>query len=223
MNHQIDIIRFQEPVPYAEALRLQIARRDAVEQNLQSNALFLLEHPPVITLGRNTHPKHILHSPEELARIGVDIQEAGRGGDVTYHGPGQLVAYPILDLQRWKPSISWYLRSLEEVIIRLLGEYGIEGKRMEGFTGVWVDGAKVAAVGVGIHHWVTFHGTALNVAPDMTHFGLIVPCGISDKPVTSLTQLLGFVPPMCEVSDRFEAQFLSYFGPEFSPTPHVDR
>jgi lipoyl(octanoyl) transferase len=134
-----------------------------------------------------------------------------RGGDVTYHGPGQLVAYPILDLKHWNPSVGWYLRALEQVVIDLVGEYGLVGERLEGFTGVWVGGAKVAAIGVGVHQWVTLHGLALNVNPDMRHWACIIPCGIADKPVISLAELLGSAPPMPEVMDRFEGHFRRVF------------
>ena len=210
-NRTIEVIRFTEPVAYAEAMRVQNERRRAVEEGRQGNALFLLEHTPVITLGRRTHRENILRSDTELATMGIEVCETDRGGDVTYHGPGQLIAYPILDLRLWRPSIGWYLRSLEEVIIRLLTTYGLEAERNPGFTGVWVNGAKVAAIGVGIHNWVTFHGLALNVAPDMSHFQSIIPCGIDDKPLTSLKQVLGKAPRMPQVMAAFEHQFTTYF------------
>jgi lipoyl(octanoyl) transferase len=212
MDRCIETIRYGEPIDYARAMTAQMERQRAVEAGTLGNALFLLEHRPVITLGRSAHREHVLLSDEELSARGIDLVEANRGGDVTYHGPGQLVAYPILNLGLWQRSIRWYLRSLEEVLIDLLDSYGIQAGRQEGFTGVWLDGAKVAAIGIGIHNWVTFHGIALNVDPDMSHFQTIIPCGIADKPVTSLAALLGSPPAMAEVMDRFEQVFAEHFS-----------
>ncbi len=204
-------------VPYGEADSLQRACRAALEAGGGMDTVFLLEHAPVITLGRKSDPAHVRAPRELLDALGVDVCVADRGGDVTYHGPGQMVAYPVLDLRRWRCSVNWYLRSLEEALLRLLAGYGIGGGRLEGFTGVWVDGAKVAAIGVGIHQWVTFHGIALNVDPDWRHWDCIVPCGIADKPLTSLARLLGQAPPMAEVMDRFQAAFSGVFGDEVTP------
>lgn len=197
---------------YKHALDIQRARVAAVISGSASGALLLVEHTPVITLGRNSHPSHLLARPEALARLGVEVVEADRGGDVTYHGPGQLVAYPILDLSLWRKSVNWYLRTLEEVLIEVLAEYGLRGERAVGLTGVWVAGAKVAAIGVGLRRWVTYHGIALNVDPNLEHFGLIVPCGIPDKPVTSVARLLATPPTMAEVADRFIAAFQRHFA-----------
>ena len=207
----LEVIRFPAPVPYREMLDRQHERRAAVAAGDAPDTLFLLEHLPAITLGRASSPAHVLHSRTQLAAQGIDWVECDRGGDVTYHGPGQLVAYPVLDLRRWQTSVGWYLRSLEAVIIRCLADYGLYGERVSGYTGVWVDGAKVAAIGIGVHQWIAFHGTALNLDPDMAHFGLIVPCGIADKPVTSMRGLLGEAPPMHEAMDRFEAAFRMVF------------
>lgn len=207
----IEVIRPQRLVPYDEAYRAQVKRRIAIEQGRAGHALFLLEHPAVITLGKSSQRENLLRSQEELDAMGVALHETDRGGDVTYHGPGQLVAYPLLDLRSWRKSIRWYLRSLEGVLIRTLERYGLQGERVEGFTGVWVNGAKVAAIGVGIHNWVTFHGIALNVCPDMSHFNFIIPCGIQGKPVTSLERLLGVAPSMPDVMDAFEQSFLEWF------------
>jgi len=216
INREIETIRLPGQVPYPEAQRLQRKRRDAVEKGHTTNALFLLEHPPVITLGRRSHDENLLRTPEELATMGIELYEADRGGDVTYHGPEQLIAYPIMDLNQWRPSIQWYLRALEEVLIRLLASYGLKSERMKGYTGVWVGGAKIAAIGIGIHRWVTFHGLALNVDPDMAHFQLIVPCGIADKPLISLKNLLGKAPSMDTVMNDFEREFQTFFatGPQ---------
>jgi len=218
MSREIEVIHVPRPIPYREMFEQQRNRRLAVEEHRAPNALFLLEHTPVITLGRNAHPEHLLLSKERYAQEGIEIVEVDRGGDVTYHGPGQLVAYPILDLNQWRCSVGWYLRTLEEVIIRLLREYGLAGVRMEGFTGVWVNGAKVAAIGVGVHKWVTFHGLALNVNPDMRHFSFIIPCGIADKPVTSLNQLLGRAIDLQEVKHHLEKHFLATFEAALVPS-----
>jgi lipoyl(octanoyl) transferase len=198
--------------PYAEVYARMIARRDAVARGEAGNALYLVEHTPVITLGRDWAPEHLLHSQANLAKLGVEVVQAGRGGGVTYHGPGQLVAYPVLNLHEWRTSVGWYLRALEQVLIGVCDSYGLEGERLEGYTGVWVGGAKVAAVGVGLRHWVTCHGIALNIDPDMNHFGYIIPCGIADKPVTSLARLLGTPPPFQEVRERFQDTFLRHFA-----------
>lgn len=211
MGGTVHFERMAGLVSYGDAHALQLARRAALEAGGGEDTVFLLEHAPVITLGRKADPAHVRAPRELLDTLGVSLCVADRGGDVTYHGPGQMVAYPVLDLRRWRCSVNWYLRSLEESLIRLLAGYGLEGGRLEGFTGVWVDGAKVAAVGVGIHQWVTFHGIALNVDPDWRHWDCIVPCGIADRPLTSLARLLGQAPPMAEVMDRFQAAFLEVF------------
>lgn len=208
----IEVIRYEKPVPYREAYAAQIERRNAIEAGECGEALFLLEHTPTFTLGRSSDENHILQSREALAKMGIEVVEIDRGGDVTYHGPGQLVGYPILDLTRRRQSIQWYLRALEEVIIDTLATFDLRGERMEGFTGVWVDGAKVAAIGIGIHNWVTYHGIAINVAPNMEHWGLIVPCGIPDKPVTSLAALLGRSVDTHEVVQAFSASFFNHLG-----------
>lgn len=208
----IESIRLRGPVAYREAYDAQIARRDLVESGDAVEALFLLEHTPVFTLGRKAEETHLLTPRDALANMGIDVVEVDRGGDVTYHGPGQLVAYPVLDLSRRRQSIKGYLRKLEGVIIAFLADYGLEGGRVEGYTGVWVDGAKVAAIGIGLHKWVTFHGVAINIDPDMEHFKLIVPCGIPDKPVTSLKLLLGKAPSMEDAYDIFEKCFAAAFS-----------
>ena len=211
MDRSVEIVRFPGLVGYEDALRIQHDRRMAVEAGQLGNALFLLEHAPVITLGRSANTGNLLRTPEEIRNMGIDVCETDRGGDVTYHGPGQLVAYPILNLNLWNPSIRTYLRALEEVLIRQLSSYGLSGERCEGYTGVWVRGAKVAAVGISVHNWVTCHGIALNVDPDMSHFKLIIPCGIADKPVTSLKALLGYTIPMQQVMDDFDRTFKAHF------------
>lgn len=207
-------------VPYADGLERQFACRKALETGAGPQTLLLLEHAPVLTLGRNAHEDNLLHSPAEYAALGIDLVKTDRGGDVTYHGPGQLTAYPILDLRRWRLSLRWYLRMLEETTIRTLADYGLVGERIEPHTGVWVNGAKVAQVGVGVRNWFTYHGVAINVDPDMAHFGLIVPCGIADKPVASMAPLLGRSIAVAEVAERFSNNFATLFGawdPESDP------
>ena len=210
-THTIKTLRFAAPVPYAEAYALQLERRNAIESGEMNSALLLLEHTPTFTLGRRSDQQNLLATREALAEAGIEVCETDRGGDVTYHGPGQLVAYPILDLSQWRRSIPWYLRALEDVIIQTLDRYGLKGERIEELTGVWVDGAKVAAIGIGIHNWVTFHGVAINLDPNMDHWRMIVPCGIPDKPVTSLAALLPRPPTMDELMQRFEACFRDVF------------
>jgi lipoyl(octanoyl) transferase len=153
--------------------------------------LLFVEHPPVITLGRNARREHLLSAPETLAAEGIEVVETNRGGDVTFHGPGQLVGYPILDLGAIRKDVVWYVRTLEEAIIRSLQPLGLSPERCPGMTGVWVGERKVAAIGVHISRWITTHGFALNVDTDLASFRHIVPCGIASHPVTSLRALLG--------------------------------
>jgi lipoate-protein ligase B len=154
--------------------------------------LVLVEHdPPVITLGRGKGPRHVLATDEELARLGIEVHPSTRGGDVTYHGPGQLVGYPICRLDRRGRDVHRYLRNLEEVLIGVLGRFGVEAGRQEGLTGVWTDQGKIAAIGIAVRRWVSYHGFALNVSPDLSHFETIIPCGLDDRAVTSLSAVLG--------------------------------
>ena len=192
-------------VSYDAALTLQRQRRLAVERGECAESIILLEHPAVVTLGRNASESNLLLSRDALAGVGVDIVETDRGGDVTYHGPGQLVAYPILHLDRRGLTIRGYLRLLEQSIIDTLAEFRISACRMEGFTGVWVDGAKVAAIGIAVHHGVSYHGIAINVDTNIDHWRFIVPCGIPDKPVTSMRQILGNAPAMRDIEDALIA------------------
>ena len=200
-------------VPYAEGLALQqelVAARKAGEIPDQ---LLLLEHPPVITLGAKVrHDRsHVLASETDLEDAGVSLFEAGRGGDVTYHGPGQLVGYPILDLRPDRCDIHRYVRDLEAVMIAAAAVFGVEAVRVAGLTGAWVGQDKLAAIGVRISRWVTSHGFAFNVATDLSHFSLIVPCGIPDRGVTSLGRLLGRPPSMQSVEDAVIAAFGTIF------------
>jgi len=173
---------------YDEALRVQ---KDAVEkrkQGLIPDQLLMVEHPHVITLGRNGHLENLLANEEVLRRAGIAFHHTDRGGDITYHGPGQIVGYPIFDLREWKRDVVAYVRTLEQVILDTLAEFEIEAARVVGCTGVWVGGKKVAAIGVHISRWVTSHGFALNHTTDLSYFQYIVPCGIT-KPVTSMREL----------------------------------
>jgi len=207
-------------VDYQSALELQ---RDLVEQRKQGlipDQLLLLEHPHVITLGARNHnaSSNVLETPDALARRGVAVFETGRGGDVTYHGPGQLVGYPIVELPRDRRDVHRYVRDLEEVLIQSVSDFGIAASRISGLTGIWVGNDKLAAIGVRISRWVTSHGFALNVSTDLSHFGLIVPCGIADKGVTSMERLLGRPVPMAEVAAAVEHRFKRLFPESVTTT-----
>jgi lipoyl(octanoyl) transferase len=191
-------------VPYETALALQAEMVAARKAGTIADTLILLQHPPVITLGVKVRQsrEHVLASDDDLRQRGIALFEAGRGGDVTYHGPGQLVGYPILDLKPDRMDAHRYVRDLEQALIGVCADFGVSATRKPTLTGVWVGEEKVAAIGVRLSRWVTSHGFALNVATDLGHFGLIVPCGISDRGVTSLERLVGNAPPMDGVEDR---------------------
>jgi lipoyl(octanoyl) transferase len=198
-------------VSYTDGLRLQselVAQRKA---GAIPDTLLLLEHPHVYTLGRNGKKENLLISAEQLAARGAQVFEIDRGGDVTYHGPGQWVGYPILDLAQHRRDIAWYMRSLEEVLIEVAGEYGIQAGRLAGAPGVWVGNNKLAALGVHISRWVTSHGFAFNVNTDLRYFDWIVPCGLRDKGVTSLQKLLGRQVEMEEVAEKVVRRFGKVF------------
>jgi len=199
---------------YEPTLRLQERLVEDVLAGAEERAyLVLVEHePPVITLGRGSREAHVLVSRERLAREGVEVHEAGRGGDVTYHGPGQLVGYPILRLDLHGRDVRRYLRDLEEVLIRVLARFGLAGRRAEGLTGVWAGEEKVAAIGVAVRRWVTFHGFALNVSTNLSHFDLIVPCGLRGRGVTSLSRLLGRAVAVDEVKPAVVECLTDGFG-----------
>lgn len=217
-----------DSIAYDEALDLQHRLVAARKRGELNDTLLLLEHPPVFTLGTSAKPDHILASPELLKGMGIQVYNVERGGDVTYHGPKQLVGYPILDLRNFRQDISWYVRSLEDILIRALADFGISARRIgmgtpgekrdPKYVGVWIDNpdrqraqflpdAKIAQIGIRNDNWVEFHGFALNVDPNLEHFNLIVPCGITDKPVTSMAQALGHPVEGASVRERVAKQF----------------
>jgi lipoyl(octanoyl) transferase len=211
-------------VNYAQALDLQKQLVEDRKADRIPDQLLLLEHPPVITLGVKSRDdrSHVLATPEALERDGVEIVATGRGGDVTFHGPGQLVGYPVIDLRPDRCDVHRYVRDLEEVLIRTAVAFGIDAVRSPGLTGVWVGQEKLAAIGVRIARWVTSHGFALNVTTKLDHFNLIVPCGIQDRGVTSMEKLLGRPVSMDEVEEAVISQMSGVFGrsPVFPPAIH---
>jgi lipoyl(octanoyl) transferase len=209
-------IRHLGTIPYDEALRLQ---RALVEQRRAAaipDQLLLLQHPPVITLGvkGDGGRSNIVATAERLAELGIDVAETGRGGDVTYHGPGQLVGYPIVDLRPDRCDVHRYVRDLEEVMIRVCADYGLSAGRIAGLTGAWLGAEKIGAIGVRISRWITSHGFAFNVSTNLDHFRLIVPCGISDRGVTSLEQATGRRVDLGEVEDLIVSHFAEVFDRE---------
>jgi len=207
-------------VPYGRALELQADAVRARRAGEIPDTLVLIEHPHVITLGSGSRPEHVLAGEEERRSRGIELFETGRGGDVTYHGPGQLVVYPILDLKPDRKDLHAYLRALEAVVIRTLARFGIDAWRSDGQTGVWTTGGKIAAIGVRVSSgWITSHGLALNVATDLDYFGTIVPCGIPDRSVTSLARELGRPVAIAEVAPELVHAFASHFGHRLIPAP----
>src|SRR6267378_1469494 len=197
---------------YGEALAIQkglVARSMNVEVPDQ---LLIVEHPHVLTLGRNGHLENVLAGEEVLRRAGIEFHHTDRGGDITYHGPGQIVGYPIFDLREWKRDVVAYVRAVEQSIIDAIAQFGVQAVRIPGLTGVWVDGKKIAAIGVHISRWVTSHGFALNHSTDLSYFRYIVPCGLT-KPVTSM-RALGSYASREEVAASIERSFGRVFGRE---------
>jgi len=190
---------------YADALKLQQEAVELRKDGRIGDQLLIVEHPHVVTMGRNGHEENLLAKPELLARSGIDFYETDRGGDVTYHGPGQIVGYPILDLREWKRDVHAYVRAIEQVIIDALAGFGITAGREAGATGVWTSEGKIAAIGVHISRWVTSHGFALNVDTDLNYFRYIVPCGLT-RPVTSM-RALGCQARRAEVVEALIHQF----------------
>ena len=188
-----------------------------VSQTATEHKLILVEHPPVFTLGKNGKREHILVSEQHLQKLGIEFFHINRGGDITYHGLQQIVGYPILDLDKFKTDLGWYLRSLEQVIINVIAEYGLKGERSEGETGVWLTpndpfmARKICAMGIKCSRWITMHGFALNVNTDLSHFEYIVPCGIQGKTVTSLEKELGKQVNYEEVKEKIKKHFQIVF------------
>jgi lipoyl(octanoyl) transferase len=195
---------------YAEAYALQKEMEGRRKLGEIPDQLLIVEHPHVITMGRNGHLQNLLAQPEVLERAGISFFPTDRGGDITYHGPGQIVGYPIFDLRDWKRDVVAFVRTVEQVIIDALGSFGIAGRRVQNATGVWVDGAKIGAIGIHISRWVTSHGFALNHTTDLSYFQYIVPCGLT-KPVTSMERL-GVRVPREEVVEELVRQFQRQFG-----------
>lgn len=205
---------------YEPAFDLQRRLVAARKAGAVPDALLLCEHPHVITLGRNGHQEHLLASPHLLRQMNVEFHSTDRGGDITYHGPGQIVGYPILNLAAIRRDVAWYMRQLEEVMIRATADFGIEARREAGMTGVWVERGteaghgtveKLAAIGVHLSRWVTSHGFAYNVSTDLRYFDLIIPCGLQGKRVVSLEALLGRIVHRIEVTPRIVQHFASIF------------
>ena len=214
-------------ISYAEGLELQ---RELVTQRIAGaidDVLLLLQHPHVLTLGvkAGESRQHILATPARLAELGVETFETGRGGDVTYHGPGQIVGYPVISLKPDRCDVHQYVRDIEDVMIRVTADYGFTAGRIKGLTGAWVGAEKIGAIGVRIQRWVTSHGFAFNVNTDLDFFKLIVPCGIADRGVTSLKRLTGREVPIPEVEDHLVAAFCAVFArtpsPPLQPRAHA--
>ena len=205
------VIRLPE-VEYGEAFELQ--RRLLEERRLgaRPDTLLLLSHPPVVTVGRGGGAEHVLLPEDELRRRGIALWETDRGGDVTFHGPGQIVGYVIFDLRDHGQDLHRFLRRMEGAILRALASFGIEGRRISGLTGVWVGERKVCAIGIKVSRWISMHGFAFNVSTDLSYFDVIVPCGISDRGVTSLSALLGREVDRREVEDALMMAFAEEFG-----------
>jgi len=199
---------------YADALELQARLVADRQAGSIADTLLLLEHDPVFTLGRNAQPENLRFSEGSLREQGFDVFDIGRGGDVTFHGPGQVVGYPIIDLSPDRRDVHRYVRDLEDVMIRCCGDFGIDAERHAGLTGTWVGEEKIGAIGVRISRWVTSHGFALNVGTDLSAFDLIVPCGIQDRGVTSLAKLLGRPVPLDDVMNSLARRFAAVFERE---------
>ena len=213
-------------MPYADAFELQKRLTEQRRTNEIPDTLLLLEHPPTITLGRNADRSHIVAKPDELALLGIECTESDRGGDVTYHGPGQLVGYPILDLNAppHSPDLHEYFRRIEETLICSLKTFGIAGERFPGYTGVWVRREKgslekIGAIGIRVSRWITRHGFAFNICSDLSHFEAIVPCGIHDYGVTSVSQVLGRHVGVSEAIPSVIDSFASTFDVQVERVP----
>ncbi len=199
-------------IEYKEAWQKQKQLVKEIQEKRNRNVLVLCQHPTVITIGRNGTENNVTVQPDFLREIGVEVIEIDRGGDVTLHNPGQLVGYPVFNLSSYREDLHWFLREIEQVIIELVGDYGIKAERVEGLTGVWVDSRrKICAMGMHCSRWVTYHGFALNVINDLSEFGYIIPCGIQDKEVTSIAAEKGKSVEFDEVAEKCAEIFQKKF------------
>lgn len=214
------VLRRLHTVTYQNGLAMQKTLAEARQRGEIDDQLLLLEHPPVFTLGKSRAPANLLASHDELREAGIEFHETTRGGDITYHGPRQIVGYPLLHLGQGARDVRRYVTNLEEVIIRSLAEYGIEAGRDERNRGVWIGNDKIAAIGIRIARWVTQHGFALNVDPDMSHYRFITACGVQDAGVTSIQRLLGFAPPVEEVQSKLIRHFADVFDRDIDEASH---
>ena len=199
-------------VPYEEALELQHLLMEKKKSGEEKDYLITLEHPHTYTIGSSGSEKNLLVSNEYLKAKGISLQHIGRGGDITYHGPGQLIAYPVLDLNHYQKDLHKYLRDLEEVLMLTVKQFGITAERKTGLTGIWVKDEKLASIGIRMSKWITIHGSALNVATDLKLFDNIIPCGIMDKSVTSMSKLLGYTIDIEDVTPVYVNSFADVFG-----------
>ncbi len=208
------VVSYSSPIPYAAALSQQYALARARQAGEIPDTLLLLEHPPTVTIGRGSDETDLLSGESELIKRGIAVERVDRGGEITYHAPGQLVGYPILDLRQHGQDLHRYLRDLEEVLIQTLASYDLTGERVSGLTGVWADGKKIAAIGIKVSRWVSLHGFALNITTDLTPFRRdFVPCGIRDRDVTSLAERL---PELCPARSEVEIVLLKSFARIFN-------
>ena len=205
-------------ISYEQAFELQEKIHQKCVEGAVKDTLLFQENPAIITLGRGSHEKNLLYSPGELAAMGINLSAVSRGGDVSYHGRGQLIVSPILHFERYIKGAHHYVRCLEQVVINVLGHYGLPGKRIKGLSGVWVNDprtgteSKIAALGIAISHGVTLHGVSINVNPNLAHFATIIPCGIEDRDVTSMAACGLTPPPLTAVRDQFITAFDAMFG-----------
>lgn len=213
MVAKLDIIKY-DCLDYKKAYQLQLELRDQRQKNEINDTLLLVEHPAVLTIGTSGSRDNLVVSSDYLNQKGIKVFESSRGGDITYHGPGQIVGYPILNLKEHNQDLHWLVRTYEEIFIQLLKDYDIDAQRIKGLTGVWVGNKKITAIGVAVRHWISYHGFAFNVNPDLDHFSYIIPCGITDKGVTSLAKKLGSKVNKEKVIEKLIEYFADVFQME---------
>ncbi|MHB1455947.1 MAG: lipoyl(octanoyl) transferase LipB [Armatimonadota bacterium] len=201
-------------ISYTECLDLQMQIVNLRHQGIIGDVVLLLEHNPVITMGRSGGEDALLVTPERLSQAGVELYHTDRGGNITYHGPGQLVGYPIFDLKEYGKDVHLFLRNLEQVVIETIGEFGLRGEAVPGLTGVWVDGDKISSIGVAARKWISYHGFALNVDPNLMHWALLHPCGLIGRHVTALKMLTNPCPAMIDVKSACVNSFVKVFDIE---------